>query len=185
MSDQTEIVKSSAKIYLEELQKRYDSEAETIPSGVRASFRVAMEAGHNAINGGSSNTESLRVALGAMICANTEAQLALPEQISDVVSQVISERVPELIRDNASAVCPLPKDKHGMPTAEVMKLIDNSGFSIGSKWFNLNFRGKLIAVMGVLLFTLVVMYVSGLWLRHYVFRGVEEAEHIPTERVLK
>jgi len=177
MDDRIHQIKSSAKLYIEDLQDQLGKPDCPIPEKERPSYRVMLSAGHNAVNGGSENISSLSVALGSMICAMTEDKLNETPRMLTVVEA------------NRKANCPwegvLQYDKMGKPVLPSPNNADS--FNFASKWFSISTNSKVGIILAAVIVIMVFYIGSGVWRKvqteDAVKVGIEQAIQGPPDDV--
>lgn len=183
--DQTHEAKSSTKMYMEELLTLFDDPKCGIPSHSKAGFKIALHAGHNAINGGTQNTESLRVAVGATICAMAADKLEQREQMKELVSAVVAEVLPQLVENDRVNKCPLralPKDENGLVV--LPKELAN-GISLNTRFFNLTAKGRVaVTLLGAAILAAVIIGLNA-WVNSKMNEAAERGSERAVERIIE
>jgi len=186
MSDNTCQVKSGTKIYLDDLltQFRDDAKSGHIPSPSRSGFRIALEAGANAVNGGGTNPEALQTAVAASTCAMAVDKLGQKDEIESIVSGVLQRVLPSLVDERTRSICPLQRDSAGNLIAPMDSIGPSFTFGLG-KMVNMSIRNKWLAVLALLLITGTFIYGFGIWVKVNAKAGTVAGSSEVIERVFK
>jgi hypothetical protein len=185
MSDNTNHVKSGAKIYMYDLLAQYKDDAKSghLPGQTRSGFRIALEAGANAINGGGGNPEALQTAVTAATCAIAVDKLGQKDEIESIVSGVITKILPDLVEKHTLKICPLRRDRRGNLIAPDGSTGPSLTFGLG-RMVSMSIRNKGIAVFALVLITGVFVYGFGLWVKMNAKAGTVAGSAVVAEKVV-
>lgn len=159
MADHTPETKSSTKLYIEELVESFNSPECDVPEEVRRGYKIALNACHNAVNGGCGNPDSMSVALGAIVCAIAADRLNQKKQ-TVLLTKEVSEEVNDRIHKTQCPVRDMPKDAQGRV---VVASENGTGLTFQSKLFSLSSKGAAGAIAAASIIIAAVVFGGNIW----------------------